>query len=258
MNEEMTEELRLFQEKCEEVAAAKFLISTYKISELLRTLATLPHVLAVISERVARYDYAVEKERCFRAAQNDAQSGVLVLPSADAEKIAFVFCLLMDVDGRELDFPAFLLAFYDVKGDYDEAYKRFGSEIVLPFAAAVKAEIEAPVSEVKAEIAPELEDEETVENTTEAEEKRFSLFPKKKNGALVSLIEEEKSDLKKSTLSATEKAAGGNMLRYAIKRAKAGENEEVKALLSGYAYFLMATARRSDTAVKMLEALKEL
>ena len=76
--------------------------------------------------------------------------------------------------------------------------------------------------------------------------------------ALPTLIEAERAALSASDLSPADIAAGKAMLAEAEKRAKKKDRDVLRAILTGYTYFLIATGREASTADKLLSVWEEL
>lgn len=253
MTEEIRSQLAVFARKCDDVTEAPFLVATGKINELLRSVAALPAVVALLSEKTAAFHYERAKEACLLPAGDDPNKGVFLLPASLDERIPFLFCLLMDIDNRELDFSAFLKIFFFEDGSYTESYRAFADQVVRPFREAVLRAFQEKDEESKtplpaSETPPE--EEEKVPRTRRDKRAIFSALP--------TLIEAERAALSASDLSLADIAAGKAMLAEAEKRAKKKDRDVLRAILTGYTYFLIATGREASTADKLLSVWEEL
>ena len=162
----------------------------------------------------------------------------LLFPEDPAERLAFVFCLLMEFDNKTLDLGKFLQEYFYEDGSFYESFYAFCNQVIKPFRNAVK---------IMFTDSPE---------ATQA----VSLQDKERKGKVSQSVgfdvEAERKALYGSAL-ADAKKVDGMLLLNALERAK--DKSLRAALLCGYAYFARACGMSvSEGAVRdELEKIKE-
>lgn len=105
--------------------SSKYLLIDRRISELLRAIASSEKIYNLIAECMVNFDF-IEEWR------NAVKENKLVLPADEAKKISFIFCMLNNVDDKNLDLTKVLDHYFS----YDEnhtPYELFCRSIVLEF-----------------------------------------------------------------------------------------------------------------------------
>lgn len=62
----------------------------------------------------------------------------LLFPADPAEKLAFIFCLLVDFDNKTFDLGEFLQEYFYEDGSYYESFYAFSNQVVKPFKNLIK------------------------------------------------------------------------------------------------------------------------
>ena len=135
------EQITNFSHKCDELLQAKFIIAPSKISDLLRAVAASPAIVHLFQHATAPFNYAAAQAKYLRPAHDAfyGDRGVMLLPDDPMELIAFVFCVLVDVDNGNVDFNNFLQTFFADEDGYAQSFAKFLTQIVFPFKEAVIA-----------------------------------------------------------------------------------------------------------------------
>ena len=72
-------------------------------------------------------------------AGGSAKKRRLLFPPDPSEKLAFIFCLLVDLDNMTLDLSEFLREYFYEDGSVYESYYAFCNQVIKPFKNDVKA-----------------------------------------------------------------------------------------------------------------------
>lgn len=239
-------QVRNFLSKCEDLTKSQFILAPYKIAEILRAIAVSPVLVSFFEANTRAFDYLQAQEKYMIPSPDDGEKATLLLPDSDAEKIAFIFCLLADIDNQVINFNGFLQTFYlSDDGSYSRAFLLFCRQLIRPLQGLVYEEL----------IAPPVDDADrrptyTAESAPSEKDRAFSRF------AL--LAKEELAFLAIADLSDGDREAGTTMLNALLAAAENKDEKEVKSLLIGYHYFLSGTKLKSEKASDMLRLSEEL
>ena len=113
---------------CQDLIECKFLVAEYKLQKMLQDLADASEICSLIGECLEQFN----REREFAKAYVQDSNGecMFVLPDEEYKIIALVFCTLMDIDAKKIDFTDFVKRFF---GKDDNAYGNFVDSMIVPF-----------------------------------------------------------------------------------------------------------------------------
>ena len=137
--EEKLEKIQKFLSVCDELVDGTFHIADAKISELLRALAASRELTNLFTAVTDGFDYPAAK-RAYLKFPTAAGStrGVAYLPSARNEILAFVFCLMVEIDAGDIRLNDFLLRYFYIDGSYTASYSLFADRMLRPFRDIVR------------------------------------------------------------------------------------------------------------------------
>lgn len=117
-----------FLVSCQDLIECKFLVAEYKLQKMLQDLANASEICSLIGECLEQFN----REREFAKAyvQDGHGDYMFVLPEEEYKIIALVFCTLMDLDAKKIDFTDFLKRFF---GKDENAYANFVKSMIIPF-----------------------------------------------------------------------------------------------------------------------------
>lgn len=218
------QQLNRFFQACDKLMNEKYMVADARIAEILRSIAESRALTDLFSAVTERFDYPSAKKTYLRfPASNASFHGKAFLPEDRGETLAFVFCLLVDIDAGRIKFDDFLLRYFYEDGSYTASFALFSDRMLRPFRDIVKEcfpdVVKQPVHEEPAE---------------QADEKSAALE------AFAALAIEERTRLKSVTLSVDDAAAGDLLLSEMIQAAGKNNAAAIKALLTGYRYFKRA------------------
>lgn len=120
---------------CDEFLSGKYILADIKISSILKIIDSSSDILKVVSTCMEDYDFA----SAFAESIHENEDGkVLVLPSTDAQIVAFTYSLLQQIKNQNIPFNDFLKEYYsstDFVGTQE--YNYFSTAVILPFKKAL-------------------------------------------------------------------------------------------------------------------------
>lgn len=241
-----------FLDKCEEVRNCKFIMATTKIKDLLKSIVNSAELYELFNTVAANFDYVAAKQKCFVEAEGMYGNSKVVLPDTAGDRLAFIFCLLVEFDRNDINFNAFLQKYYPKDGSYYASYHLFCDEVIgslemlicdifqkeltEPAQALPRPEVsQLPISSS----APDMPDPDVAAHIN----------------TICMLLESEKENLESSSLSDEDKEAARSMLASLAEAVRAGDAQLIKSLTCGYNYFVMQTAAVSDSLSVLFEAV---
>ncbi len=133
------EQIELFLRRCDDVMRSRFIIADTKISELLKSIATSDLLYAFFRDITKNFDYrAAQKKYLEDAPAGPAYGKKMLFPEDPQEKLAFIFCLLVEFDSKKRDLSEFLQEYFYEDGSVYESFYAFCNQVIKPFRNAVK------------------------------------------------------------------------------------------------------------------------
>lgn len=220
----------------EELAAGKFILADSKIGEMLRSIAASAQLTRFFAAATEGYDYAAAKRECLRivGSERGRTRGELCLPKDRGELIAFVFCLLAEIDAGEVKFGDFILQYFYEDGSYTASYEKFINGVIRPFRDILRgcfppeASAAEPVRQMRG------------------------------NGSLLNeLIGRERTRIAAMGLPQEDALAAECILGEMQAALVGGRTSVFKALLCGYVYFLQVTRTGDENSDALFSAAEE-
>ncbi|MCM1437732.1 MAG: hypothetical protein NC131_00780 [Roseburia sp.] len=245
-----------FLEKCEEVKNCKFIMATTKIKDLLKSIVNSAELYELFNTVAANFDYVAAKQKCFVEADGTYGGSKVVLPDTVGDRLAFIFCLLVEFDRNDINFNAFLQKYYPKDGSYYASYHLFCDEVIGSLEMIVcdifqrelqEPQQSLPAPETAAQLPPAMP-EPSAQNAPDPDAAAFI-------NTICMLIESEREGLESSTLSKDDKEAARAMLTSLAKAVREGDKALIKSLTCGYNYFVMQTLFVSGSLGALFEAV---
>lgn len=128
-----------FLNKCDEVINSKFILAVSRISEMLSSIAASKPLFELFEIILDGFNYTKFKAAYLVRSKENADRGTLILPESAKDKIALIFCLLMDIEAGEFEFGRFLQTYFYTDGSYFESFSEFCQGVIKPFKNTVSA-----------------------------------------------------------------------------------------------------------------------
>ena len=218
------QQINRFMQACEKLMNEKYMVADARIVEVLRSIAECRALTDLFSAATERFDYPAAKKMYLRFPASPTSShGKAFLPKDRGEALAFVFCLLVDIDAGRIKFDDFLLRYFYEDGSYTASFALFADRMLRPFRDIVQ------------ECFPDIVKQERPESAVQKVRRQSASLE-----SFAALAIEERERLKTLSLSSVDAFAGDMILNELIQAAGKNNMPQIKALLAGYIYFLRA------------------
>ena len=126
-------QIDIFLRRCDELMRTSIIIADAKIGDLLKAITTSDLLYAFFRDITQNFDYVAAQLRYMNyMPYPGSRKHLLLLPEDTTEKLAFIFCLLVDLDAKNIDLGEFLSEYFYEDGDLNRGFRRFGAEVILP------------------------------------------------------------------------------------------------------------------------------
>ena len=242
-----------FLDKCEELKNCKFIMATTKIKDILKSIVNSAELYELFNTVAANFDYVAAKQKCFVEDGGAYGNCKVVLPDTIGERLAFIFCLLVEFDRNTINFNAFLQRYYPKDGSYYASFHIFCDEVIGSLQAII-CDIFHDELEEKREALPQPEQNAQLPPSRVAAVQPDSAAASSIN-VICMLIESEKENLEASALPEEDKDAAKAMLVSLTDAVRSGDAALIKSLTCGYNYLVMQTGFVSETLGVLFEAV---
>ncbi|MBQ8425855.1 MAG: hypothetical protein IJX17_07585 [Clostridia bacterium] len=204
------ESLDKFLYATDNILSSKFILIDRNISILLHATVNCEMVYSLIANCMINFDFVEEWK-------NATQENILKFPDEVSKKIAFIFCMLNNIDDRKLDITKVLEHYFSYDADV-VPYDLFCKKVIVDFRNSILGLLNIYIDGVNTNEVSELDKETPVEK--EEETKNETKIQMDKMLALVYKLKDEVRKLKKikkCSLSKTDVIAIISTLEFAIK-----------------------------------------
>lgn len=271
MLEEHQRSLGVFVEACNDMIRSNFILAKSKLDVVFKTIASDENLKQFFENAVDGYQFKMAKTKCIASTVDGRRlRQIILLPETEKEKVAFLFCLLVEITKDKIDivtdnisFDAFLIRFFGPESDFEKCYISFCEQIVIPFRDSVVKAFDHPFSYYGEELSSAyLQDssyETDVANTPTHSVSEVSFLRQRKIFAdeMGALVEEERSLLGSLPLSERQYAIASRMIEELSFLCSNGEISTIKAVLWGYHYLLLYAGASSKTINRMYECIAQ-
>ncbi len=203
------EELDLFLERADELIDSKYILAEIKIANLLKSIATSETLLALFRNCLTDFDYQTSKKKYLVKSQYlSADKGEFIIPPSSRELLAFVFCTLAEIDGKQIILSDFINKYFFDDGSFSSGYELFITAMIKPFKNCVKMlmdnviegklqdPVEAVMEEERKKEQKKVEDEKQAQKELDLNKKTYGVSVRK----VKELLLEDKKKVKNSNL----------------------------------------------------------
>lgn len=228
-----------FLDKCDELTKCKFIMATTKIKDLLKCIVNSPELYKLFDTVTKDFNYVEQKPMCLILDSHN--SGKVILPQTVGQRLAFIFCLLVEFDRDSLNFNEFLEAYFREDGSYFESYRAFCNTIIVNLENLIKQVFKDQIGDIELE-----RRKDDGANTQKA----------KLISSIALSVEAEKQFISTSTPK-EERESAVKMLDALVKAVKSEDEEMIDAVICGYNYFILYNRCVSDEVASLIEFISE-
>ena len=145
LNQEQALQVKNFISACNSFIKGKFILTDVKLANILKAIAESESVYNLLAEHMINFDFDGELKKC--CVKNAVEGGSFKLPKEVDVVIPLVFCLLVEIDSKRIDFDYFLRSQFPFAENQNEQYDRFANDIIAPFRDAVANKFGASIVE---------------------------------------------------------------------------------------------------------------
>lgn len=142
------EDIKPFLDACEDMIKSKFILIDKRVSNILKSIATTKPVYNAIAEAMINFNW----ESAFKYATQ--KNGELVMPEDQSKLIAFVFCLLKNIDGGKVNVNDLLVRYCSKDEEKRSNYVVFCEKTILPFMDIIKDRLVGAKSKAEVVVQP--------------------------------------------------------------------------------------------------------
>lgn len=124
-NEKKLQNIQEFLISVKNMLESKYILIDRRVADILRAIANTNDVYNLIAECMINFDFGYEWKKA-------TSSEFLKLPETDAKKIAFIFCMLNNIDDKKLDITEILERYFSYDIAYS-SYDQFCRYIIVEF-----------------------------------------------------------------------------------------------------------------------------
>ena len=231
--------IQKFFTACDELVNGTFMLADTRIADVLNAVAGSGELTNLFNAATESFDYNAAKKAYLRYPAGKGEThGIVYFPTDRKQILAFVFCVLVEIDAGVMKFNDFLLRYFYQDGSYTASYAVFAERMIRPFRDIVR------------DCFPDSGRKDYLER-----------LGKRRDGILETLTEKitiERERISRIALRDTEQDAAETIFAELIAAAGRKDAAETAAILAGYRYFLLyinAVTPESEEILRLAEDL---
>lgn len=136
ITEEEKEGIVDFYRACDEMIEGRFILSDTKVANILKCIVKSEVLYNLYS--VCMKDFKFKSVLNRSLAENPSNGGYFVMPEEEKDIVAFVTCLLLEVDKKNINLQTFVTENFFSADGYNISYNNFALIVLVTFKTAVK------------------------------------------------------------------------------------------------------------------------
>jgi hypothetical protein len=223
-------------------------MATTKIKDLLKAIVNSPELYELFNTVTAKFDYLEAKRKCLvDASDGISNASYVILPETVGDRLAFIFCLLVEFDRDSINFNWFLQHYFAEDGSYYASYHSFCDTVIVSLEQLIKEIFQQ-----------ELEEGESVQPVAPQESAQPA--PNANLASYLSqinlLVAQEKQFILESAIPDEDKQPAYNMLTEITNAVKDGNVNLINALVCGYNYYILYNNSISQSIQPLFETIR--
>jgi hypothetical protein len=227
-------------------------MATTKIKDLLKSIVNSPELYELFTTVTSSFDY-LEAKRKYLV---DVYDGVVnrsyvSLPETVGDRLAFIFCLLVEFDRDTINFNDFLQRYFSEDASYYASYHAFCDSIIFS--------LEQMIKDIYAKELAQSDENSIAQNQNVTDTNTVMPDGQKANyiSIINLLIAQEKQFILESKIPDDDKEAGYKMLTEIINAVKSGNVDLINALVCGYNYYILYNNSISESVSTLFENIQQ-
>ena len=125
-----------FYNACDEMIDGRFILSDTKVSNILKCVVKSEILYNLYSRCMKEFNFHTILNRCM--ASNPANGGYFVMSEDEKEIVAFVTCLLLEVDKKNINLQTFVTENFFSSDGYNISYNNFALTVLVAYKSAIR------------------------------------------------------------------------------------------------------------------------
>lgn len=121
--------IKEFSNYCDEMINGKFILADIKVSNILKSIAQSKQLYNIMAECLLNFNFDEEFDK---SKISNFGEKYFKMPEEDYKRIALVFCFLVEVDNKKIDFYDFITNYFKSK-EIGGEYVVFAKTMLVPF-----------------------------------------------------------------------------------------------------------------------------
>ncbi|MCD8200961.1 MAG: hypothetical protein LUD47_02720 [Clostridia bacterium] len=243
MAADLKSEVTNFLNKCDDLKSCRFIVAPTKIRELLQSIAASRELCRFFSDLTKDFDYNTAKTNCFVCVTDGTtRKNRLVISGEVNFRLAFTFCLLVEIDKQIINLNDLLSRYFFVDGSYYSSYQMFVEDVIAPMADIIKQCYSAVLV------------------SNDMSERRVAYIDSGVTNTM-SLIETavaaEKYNIETSQIPPDDRISGDIMLTEIESAVRRSDFKVASTILCGYNYYLQYYGFVSEDFRKLVSLIDE-
>lgn len=136
ITDEEKENLVNFFSAVNEMIEGRFILSDTKVSNILKSVVKSENLYNLYSDCMNGFKFSKTLDSC--RASNPSNGGYFRMPTGEKEIVAFVTCLLLEVDKKNISLQTFVTDNFYSSDGYNISYNNFAITVLVEYKTAVK------------------------------------------------------------------------------------------------------------------------
>ncbi len=153
LTDKALKDVRACLANCDELINGRFIFAENIISKILQNISDSPEIYELIAECMKNFNFEREFNRA--KVKLPTKDGYFIMPESKAIVLPLVFCILVDIRDKKINFHEFLKNYFTSENISE--FENFAQTLIVPFKNAIMYCFD--IDETKSETVKKLEDD---------------------------------------------------------------------------------------------------